>query len=178
MDDDKVIITRKYTLIPEFSDRKEWDKRVRSFIKQDSENKIEYLIKKRTTVKGKAEKSKIDTRISTYKERIEIIDSGGEITQKMVSDYTYNLVRTAMEEEARRKNYILSWIFSEMRLHRVDCMETLKEKFKFISDTINYAYRTTTQISHLFSNHMALHSASNSQQKLKIWLRQDFLRGR
>ena len=37
MDDDKVIITRKYTLIPEFSDRKEWDKRVRSFIKQDSQ---------------------------------------------------------------------------------------------------------------------------------------------
>lgn len=141
MDDDKVIITRKYTLIPEFSDRKEWDKRVRSFIKTDSENKIEYLIKKRAAVKGKAEKSKIDTRISTYKERIEIIDSGGEITQKMVNDYTYNLVRTAMEEEARRKNYILSWIFSEMRLHRVDCMKTLKEKFKFISDTINYAYR-------------------------------------
>ena len=46
-----------------------------------------------------------------------------------------------MEEEARRKNYILSWIFSEMRLNRVDQMESLKDKFKFISDTINYAYR-------------------------------------
>lgn len=141
MEDNKIIITRKYALIPEFSDKKEWDKRVRSFVKEDYSSKIEYLTKKKSSAKGKEERNKLETKIQFYKECLDAADNGGEITRKIVNDYTYNLVRTAMEEEARRKNYILSWIFSEMRLNRVDCMETLKEKFRFISDTINYAYR-------------------------------------
>lgn len=141
MEENKIIITRKYALIPEFSDRKEWDKRVRNFVKEDYTSKIEYLTKKKSSVKGKEEKNKLETKIQSYKECLDAVDSSGEITRKIVNDYTYNLVRTAMEEEAKRKNYILSWILSEMRLNRVDSMETLKEKFKFISDTINYAYR-------------------------------------
>lgn len=55
--------------------------------------------------------------------------------------YTYGTVRTAMEEEARKKNYILSWIYSEMIGAGVQHMETLKEKYQFISNRMNYAYR-------------------------------------
>lgn len=136
-----VTITRKYALIPTSSERKEWYKRVYNFTIEDLTRKIEYYKEKSKKEKDKEKKEEIKTKIKNFEEGLESIQNGGDFTQKMISDYTYNLVRTAMEEEARRKNYILSWIFSEMRLNRVDQMESLKDKFKFISDTINYAYR-------------------------------------
>lgn len=136
-----VTITRKYALIPTFSERKEWHKRVYNFTIEDLARKIEYYKEKSKKEKDKDKKEEIKTKIKNFEEGLESIQNGGDFTQKMINDYTYNLVRTAMEEEARRKNYILSWIFSEMRLNRVDQMESLKDKFKFISDTINYAYR-------------------------------------
>lgn len=136
-----VTITRKYALIPTFSERKEWHKRVYNFTIEDLTRKIEYYKEKVKKEKDKEKKEEIKTKIKNFEEGLESIQNGGVFTQKMINDYTYNLVRTAMEEEARRKNYILSWIFSEMRLNRVDQMESLKDKFKFISDTINYAYR-------------------------------------
>lgn len=134
-------ITRKYALIPEFSDKKEWHKKVHNFTIINLSKKIEYYSEKIKKEKDIKKKKQIETKINSFKEQLEYVQNGGEFTQKMVNDYTYNLVRIAMEEEARRKNYILSWIFSEMRLNRVDQMESLKDKFKFISDTINYAYR-------------------------------------
>ena len=136
-----VTITRKYALIPTSSERKEWYKRVYNFTIENLTEKIEYYKGKLKKEKNKEEKQKIKTKIKNFEDGLESIQNGGNFTQKMINDYTYNLVRTAMEEEARRKNYILSWIFSEMRLNRVDQMEGLKDKFKFISDTINYAYR-------------------------------------
>ena len=136
-----VTITRKYALIPISSDRKEWYKRVYNFTIEDLARKIEYYKEKSKKEKDKEKKEEIKTKIKNFEEGLESIQNGGDFTQKMINDYTYNLVRTAMEEEARRKNYILSWIFSEMRLNRVDQMESLKDKFKFISDTLNYAYR-------------------------------------
>lgn len=136
-----VTITRKYALIPTSSERKEWHKRVYNFTIEDLTIKIEYYKEKFKNEKDKEKKEEIKTKIKNFENGLESIQNGGEFTQKMINDYTYNLVRTAMEEEARRKNYILSWIFSEMRLNRVDQMESLKDKFKFISDTINYAYR-------------------------------------
>lgn len=136
-----VTITRKYALIPTSSERKEWHKRVYNFTIEDLTRKIEYYKEKSKKEKGKEKKEEIKTKIKNFEDGLESIQNGGDFTQKMINDYTYNLVRTAMEEEARRKNYILSWIFSEMRLNRVDQMESLKDKFKFISDTINYAYR-------------------------------------
>ena len=136
-----VTITRKYALIPTFSERKEWHKRVYNFTIEDLTRKIEYYKEKVKKEKDKEKKEEIKTKIKNFEEGLESIQNGGVFTQKMINDYTYNLVRTAMEEEARRKNYIISWIFSEMRLNRVDQMESLKDKFKFISDTINYAYR-------------------------------------
>lgn len=136
-----ITITRKYALIPASSDRNKWNKRVYSFTIEDLARKIEYYSEKIKKEKGSKKKEQVETKIKDFKEQIEYIQNGGDFTRKMINDYTYNLVRTAMEEEARRKNYILSWIFSEMRLNRVDQMESLKDKFKFISDTINYAYR-------------------------------------
>ena len=136
-----VTITRKYAIIPTSSERKEWHKRVYNFTIEDLARKIEYYKEKSKKEKDKEKKEEIKIKIKNFEDGLESIQNGGDFTQKMINDYTYNLVRTAMEEEARRKNYILSWIFSEMRLKRVDQMESLKDKFKFISDTINYAYR-------------------------------------
>lgn len=134
------VITRKYHIIPIQSEQKEWEKRVRKFLKEDSEGKIEYFKKKLKTAEKK-DKEKIKGGIEYHEERIKTIESGCEFTQKMIDDYTRNLVQNAMQEEAYRKNYILAWIFSEMTAVRVDQMDSLKEKYKFISDTINYAYR-------------------------------------
>lgn len=136
-----VTITRKYAIIPTSSEKKEWHKRVYNFTIEDLARKIEYYKEKSKKEKDKEKKEEIKIKIKNFEDGLESIQNGGDFTQKMINDYTYNLVRTAMEEEARRKNYILSWIFSEMRLNRVDQMESLKDKFKFISDTINYAYR-------------------------------------
>ena len=136
-----VTITRKYALIPVSSDKTQWYKKVYDFTIEDLTRKIEYYKEKLKKEKDKDKKEQIKTKIKNFEEGLESIQNGGDFTQKMINDYTYNLVRTAMEEEARRKNYILSWIFSEMRLNRVDQMESLKDKFKFISDTINYAQR-------------------------------------
>ena len=136
-----VTITRKYALIPASSDKTQWHKKVYDFTIEDLARKIEYYKEKSKKEKDKEKKEQIKTKIKNFEEGLESIQNGGDFTHKMINDYTYNLVRTAMEEEARRKNYILSWIFSEMRLNRVDQMESLKDKFKFISDTINYAYR-------------------------------------
>lgn len=64
-----------------------------------------------------------------------------EYTQKMVNDYTYGLVRDCMESEARRKNYILSYIFSKMVEDGVGYLPTLKDKYKWVSENIQVAYR-------------------------------------
>lgn len=156
-----ITITRKYALIPTSSDRNEWYKRVYNFTINDLTEKIEYYKGKLKSTKGE-EKQKIEDKILNFESGLESIQNGGEFTQKMINDYTYNLVRTAMEEEARRKNYILSWIFSEMRLSRVDQMESLKDKFKFISDTINYAYRKQGSSKGSLFDDTDIHSILNS----------------
>lgn len=146
---DKITITRKYALIPTKSYKKEWNKKVCDFTLKDLEHKIEYFEQKLKKTKSKDEKQKIKNRIAQIEEYLENLNntleenpkSEIEFTQKMINDYTYNLVRTAMEEESRRKNYILSWMFAEMTLNGVQYMESLRDKYKFISDTINYAYR-------------------------------------
>lgn len=104
-------ITRKYALIPEFSDKKEWHKKVFDFTITNLSEKIEYYSGKIKKEKDSKKKEQTETKINSFKEQLEYIQNGSGFTQKMVNDYTYNLVRTAMEEESRRKNYILSWIF-------------------------------------------------------------------
>lgn len=139
--EDTITITRKITLIPATSDRKEWHKKVYDWTVNDLEKRISFRKKNVKNIQGeKEEKEKYKNATSVLEEQLEDIKNGGEFTRKIVNDYTYGLVRTAMEEEARRKNYILSWIFSEMRMNRIDCLD-IKDQLKFISDTINAAYR-------------------------------------
>lgn len=151
-DETTITITRKYAIIPTSSDLKEWNKKIYKFTVDKLNNKIVTLKEEIEKLNEKSKKKKLkDDEIKSLEElnkqliecndTLEEITRTKEYTQKMINDYTYSLVRTAMEEEARRKNYILTWIYSCMVEHGVQYMETLKEKQKFIKDTINYAYR-------------------------------------
>lgn len=150
-DETTITITRKYAIIPTSSETKEWNKRIYAFTADKLNKKITSLTEDIEEINDKPEKKKTDEdrkhleelnkSLSDANSTLEEITKTKEYTQKMINDYTYSLVRTAMEEEARRKNYILSWMFSEMTKHGVQYMETLKEKQKFVKDTINYAYR-------------------------------------
>lgn len=150
-DDTTITITRKYAIIPTSSEMKEWNKKIYTFTADKLNKKIVSLTEEIEKINDKPEKKKTDEdrknleelnkSLSDTNNTLEEITRTKEYTQKMINDYTYSLVRTAMEEEARRKNYILSWMFSEMTEHGVQYMKTLKEKQKFVKDTINYAYR-------------------------------------
>ncbi len=133
-DNKTCVITRKFTLIPEFSDMKEWKKKVTDYIVEDCDGKIEYF----KSSKCKKTDNKKE-RISHYEKMKEAVQSG-EITKEMVTNYTYCVVREAMESEARRKNYILSWAFSQMKEHGVEYMD-FKDQMKFINEMIKPAYR-------------------------------------
>lgn len=138
-------VTRKYCIIPEKSNSKFWDKKVlkyieikRKLLRDEFEN-----VRKKLNKKGinQDEKKNLESRLNKLKSLIDSWDTYNTTSKQVVFDYTYNLVRTAMEEESRKKNYILSWIYSEMIANGVQYMDTLKDKFKFITNTINYAYR-------------------------------------
>jgi IS605 OrfB family transposase len=141
-DDNKVIIARKYNIIPTCSEKKEWKKKVYDFTIEDLNKKIIDFEKKIKKQKDKKKKENYIQKLNTYKESLASLSvENPEFTQTMINNYTYNLIRSAMEEEARKKNYILTWIFSEMIANGVQYMPTLQEKNKFVSDTINYARR-------------------------------------
>lgn len=138
-------VTRKYCIIPEKSNSKFWNKKVlkyieikRKLLRDEFEN-----VRKKLNKKGinQDEKKNLESRLNKLKSLIDSWDTYDTSSKQVVFDYTYNLVRTAMEEESRKKNYILSWIYSEMIVNNVQYMDTLKDKFKFITNTINYAYR-------------------------------------
>jgi hypothetical protein len=59
----------------------------------------------------------------------------------MVDTYTKGLVREAMESEAKRKNYILSWAFSTMTENGLQYETDFKARNKFIGEMLNPAYR-------------------------------------
>lgn len=139
--DDKTqcIITRKFTLVPEISDKKEWERKVVSFVIEDCDRKIKYYKKKKTS--NEKEKEKRKKKIDKYTLMKQVAESGTlEINEKIASDYTYYTIRKAMESESCRKNYILSWAFSEMKEHGVAYMDK-KEQTKFINELIKPAYR-------------------------------------
>lgn len=140
--DDKIIITRKYQIIPIMSEMKQWYERVIDFTKNDLEEKIKYTKKRIKTEKDKEEKETLIIRLQNYEDIYGTIGTDDfQFTQSIINNYTYNLVRTMMEEEARKKNYILSWIYSTMIGSGVQHMNDLNEQKKFVDDTINYAYR-------------------------------------
>ena len=122
-DETTITITRKYAIIPTSSETKEWNKRIYAFTADKLNKKITSLTEDIEEINDKPEKKKTDEdrkhleelnkSLSDANSTLEEITKTKEYTQKMINDYTYSLVRTAMEEEARRKNYILSWMFSD-----------------------------------------------------------------
>ena len=139
---DEITITRKYVIYPIASDMKEWERKVRKYVFENYEKRIQLLEQKIKHSKiPKEEKENLRKELDNLKIKYDAFQADPVITQSEINTYTYGTVRTAMEEEARKKNYILSWIYSEMIGAGVQHMETLKEKYQFISNRMNYAYR-------------------------------------
>ena len=139
---DEITITRKYVIYPIASDMKEWERKVRKYVSENYEKRIQLLEQKIKHSKiPKEEKENLRKELDNLKIKYDAFQADPVITQSEINTYTYGTVRTAMEEEARKKNYILSWIYSEMIGAGVQHMETLKEKYQFISNRMNYAYR-------------------------------------
>ena len=149
MDTNTQIVTRKITIKPAFSPRKEWVKRVKEFTIKELENRIQKY-KEWISNLGSSSKLKKDEKERRRQKYTMLLDNAqveldqfqenGEITQRMVDRYTRNLVKEAMESEARRKNYILSWAFYTMIANGVEYMEFPEQK-KFIRKMMNPAYR-------------------------------------
>lgn len=139
---DEITITRKYVIYPIASDMKEWERKVIKYVSENYEKRIQLLEQKIKHSKiPKEEKENLRKELDNLKIKYDAFQADPAITQSEINTYTYGTVRTAMEEEARKKNYILSWIYSEMIGAGVQHMETLKEKYQFISNRMNYAYR-------------------------------------
>lgn len=139
---DEITITRKYVIYPIASDMREWERKVRKYVFENYEKRIQLLEQKIKHSKiPKEEKENLRKELDNLKIKYDAFQADPVITQSEINTYTYGTVRTAMEEEARKKNYILSWIYSEMIGAGVQHMETLKEKYQFISNRMNYAYR-------------------------------------
>lgn len=143
------IVTRKLVIEPTYSYRKEWQKKVSSFVLNDFEDKIlkykkwiENLKKNNELSKDKKEekKKRYIHLIEKTESDLENFKHDGEITPKMVKDYTNDLVKKSMESEARRKNYILTWAFFNMNANGVEYMEFPEQK-KFIREMMKPAYR-------------------------------------
>ena len=149
---DTMMITRKFVLLPVASCKKEWVKKITTYIISDTDKKLDYFNEKlKKTEKemkkanGSEQLSKEYNKLKSKKAEYESLlkdTKEGIFSPKAINNYTYHLVREAMESEARRKNYILSWAFSEMIANGVPYMETYKEKCKFINEMIKPAYRT------------------------------------
>lgn len=135
---DTVVITRKFNLFPEKSDLKVWKKKVEEFLNVQIARMEEQVSLKNTK---KERKEILIAKQEQYKKYLQEYKDTGMFPAKAVTDYTYDLLRTAMEEEARRKNYIMTWIYSEMIANGVQYMDSLLDKYKFISETVKPAYR-------------------------------------
>lgn len=148
-DENRITITRKYVIRPVESQFKEWKRKVVRYL-EDKKQQFENILNDKTAQLEKAtskdKKKSLAEQIEKTKKYIDIVseeldDAKNDIfTQKVVNNYTYNLVKVSMESEARRKNYILSWCFSEMIESGVQYMDT-KERNKFITELLKPAYR-------------------------------------
>lgn len=139
---DTITITRKYTLIPTFSERKEWIKRIMDFTKDSYTQKIEYYEDKlkKTKKKEKEERNKIENRLNSLKNQQKDFIENGILLQSNVNDYTYELIREAMKSEACRKNAIISYVFMELLARNAVDMD-FKERNKLIFELTKYGYR-------------------------------------
>ena len=141
MKDKNIIITRKYTLVPTFSNTKEWIKKIMEYTKKSYEEKIEYYSDKLKKTKNNEDKIKIENKLQSLNTCKIEFEENGTITQTNVNDYTYDLVRRAMDSESERKNIIIGYVYSELLLnHNVKNMD-FKERNKLIGELTNYGYR-------------------------------------
>lgn len=135
-----ITITRKYAIIPTFSERKEWIKRVMEYTKTSYEEKIKYYENKIKSNKEKDEKEKNKNRLQELLVQQKDFEDNGTLLQTNVNDYTYDLVRRSMESEAVRKNIIINYVTSELFRQKAYNMD-FKERNKLISELTNYGYR-------------------------------------
>lgn len=137
-----ITITRKYAILPTFAETKEWTKKIMEYTKISYEEKIEYFENKlkKTKKKDKEDYEKIQNRLNSLREQQKDFLENGTLVQANVNDYTYNVVRKAMESESYRKNAIIGYVLNELVSNDAKNM-AFKERNKLISELCNYGYR-------------------------------------
>ena len=90
--------------------------------------------------KKKEVKRNAKTRLEILNKELDAFLNNPEITQKVINNYTYGLVRTAMSEEAARKNYIIEYVKSILIAEHAYAMD-FRDRNKRISQILQYAYR-------------------------------------
>lgn len=138
--ENRIIITRKYELIPCASNTSEWLKKVMNYTKDNFPQKISYYEAKLEKAKNKDEKAKIQQRLDALYAQQKIFEEEGNITNQNIIDYTYDLVRRAMESEARRKNITITYVYSELQNQHAMDMD-IKERNKLINALVNECCR-------------------------------------
>ena len=138
--ENSITITRKYTLYPELSERKEWTKKVTEFILNSYDKKIEKCNKEFEKANTKKEKTEIKEKLNDIIAEKQNFLENKVITQKIVTDYTYDMVRESMKSESARKNMIISYVFSELINKNAQSMD-YSERNKLIDDIVSYCCR-------------------------------------
>ena len=142
MDNNTITITRKYTLIPTFSDRKEWLERIMEYMEEAYIHKIEYYEEKlnKTKKSDKENVQKIQNKLISLREQQKDFEENGTLIQANVVDYTYDLIRKSMASESHRKNAIIAYVLNELINREAQNMDK-KERKDLIGELTNYAYR-------------------------------------
>lgn len=134
------VITRKYVLIPEKSDSSLWEKRVYDYITSDLRSRIAFYEGQLSDSKKKEVKEKAKARLDALNEELDAFLEDPQITPKVVTNYTYGLVRTAMKEESAKKNYIVEYVKMVLVAEHAYAMD-FKDRSKRINEILKYAYR-------------------------------------
>lgn len=148
MSEKMTMITKKCILIPERSDSSLWERRVYDFTVKDYEQRISFyesqLESKKKEVRENAKK-----RLEALNKELDVFLENPEITQNVINNYTYGLVRTAMSEESARKNYIIEYVKSILIAEHAYAMD-FKDRNKRITQILQYAYRKKAPIKEAF----------------------------
>lgn len=140
MADNYTTLTRKYVLIPERSDSDLWAKRVYEYTVSDLKKRIAFYEDQLENSKKKEMKEKARVRLESLDAELEDFISNPEITQKVINNYTYGLVRTAMSEESAKKNYIVEYVRMVLTAEHAYAMNP-KDRNKRINEILKFAYR-------------------------------------
>jgi hypothetical protein len=144
MEKNTQIITRKYNIVPCKADTKQWYEKCYEYTISDINAKIdraEYVLKKKDGIENR---DRLQEKIGQYRKMLDEMEKHKEdfdFTNQMIDTYTKDLVREAMESEARRRNYILSWAFATMTENGLQHETDFKARNKFISEMLKPAYR-------------------------------------